>query len=26
VLPPIEAFFERRAGRTDLNDHARREM
>ena len=24
VLPPIEAFFERRAGRTDLNDHAPR--
>ena len=24
VLPPIEAFFERRAGRTDLNDHTPR--
>jgi putative Mg2+ transporter-C (MgtC) family protein len=24
VLPPIEAFVERRAGRTDLNDHAPR--
>ena len=26
VLAPIEAFFERRAGGTDLNDHARREI
>ena len=24
VLPPIEAFFERRAGRTDFNDHTPR--
>jgi putative Mg2+ transporter-C (MgtC) family protein len=24
VLPPIEAFVERRAGRTDLNDHTPR--
>jgi putative Mg2+ transporter-C (MgtC) family protein len=26
ALPLVEAFFERRAGRTDLNDHAPREM